>query len=109
MAGNTVKTVTDLPFSSVPSLEPAGLDRLLDRITLKMRPEKVDRHTARKPHCWCGRFDQGREPVPIFLASERFEFEPHYRTFYEWHCRNNPNVLFAQIPEDDGQRGSTRR
>jgi hypothetical protein len=40
----------------------------LQRITLVLRPKKGDRHTARKRNSWCGRFFQGREPVPFFLA-----------------------------------------
>jgi hypothetical protein len=40
----------------------------LQRITLVLRTEKGDRHTARKRNSWCGQFIQGREPVPFFLA-----------------------------------------
>jgi hypothetical protein len=37
-------------------------------MTLVLRTEKGDRHTARKMNSWCGLFIQGREPVPFFLA-----------------------------------------
>jgi hypothetical protein len=56
------------PLEKPRLLQNCDFKTLLQRITLALRTEKGDRQTARKLHSWCGLLNQGREPVPFFLA-----------------------------------------